>query len=215
MSRELAAAWVRGWVVSRGTSPPRRTPWGLRVDVGQPRQAARYVMLEAREPIVRDLVGRTSTPALWIKVFEEPEVVEPWLGPAWTRDAPGWLMAVDLAAAPSAVPPEYLLEAVRIGEIVRVLVRAADGAVAARGQAGLAGDVAVVDQVSTEPAHQRRGLGSVVLRTLANASLDAGAHTGILGATVEGRALYETLGWKSHAPLTGFVHRDPQPSAAG
>jgi hypothetical protein len=50
----------------------------------------------------------------------------------------------------------------------------------------------------------------VVLRTLANVSLDAGAQTGILGATTQGRALYETLGWKSHAPLSGFIHRDPE-----
>ena len=95
MSRELATAWVGGWVVSRGTSAPRRTPWGLRIDVGQPRDAARYVMLEAREPLVRDLVGRASTPALWLKTFVDPEKVEPWLSPDWTRDAPGWLMAVE------------------------------------------------------------------------------------------------------------------------
>ena len=65
----------------------------------------------------------------------------------------------------------------------------------------------MVDQVSTEPAHQRRGLGTVVMRALANAALEAGSSTGILGATNQGRALYETLGWKVHAPLAGFVYR--------
>jgi GNAT superfamily N-acetyltransferase len=210
MSRELAAAWVRGWVVSRGTEPPRRTPWGLRVDVGMPRQAARYVMLEAREPIVRDLVGRARTPALWIKTFERAELVEPWLSPDWTRDGQHWLMAVDLVHAPVAATPEgYLLETERTGDVLRAVVRAADGSVAARAQAGLAGGFATVDRVATEPAHQRRGLGSIVMRALTNASLEAGAQTGILGATVEGRALYETLGWKSHAPVTGFIYRDP------
>ena len=209
MSRELGAAWVRGWVVSRGTQGARRTPWGLRVEVGRPRHMARYVMLETREALVRDLVGRARTPGLWLKVFEEPEVVEPWLSRDWTRDAPGWLMAVDLAGARVAAPEGYDIETVRTGDVVCVLIQAADGTLAARGQAGLAGEVAVVDQVSTEPAHQRRGLGSVVLRTLANQALDAGAQTGILSATVEGRALYESLGWKSYAPLTGFIHRDP------
>jgi GNAT superfamily N-acetyltransferase len=209
MSRELAADWVRGWVVSRGTSAARHTPWGLRVDVGQPRQAARYVMLEAREPIVRDLVERVRTPGMWIKTFEEPAVVDAWLTPDWTRDVPGWLMAVDLAAAPASAPEGYVLEAERTGDVVRVRIRAKDGSAAAHGQVGLAGEVAVVDQVATEPAHQRRGLGTVVLRTLANVSLGAGAQTGVLGATEDGRALYETLGWKSHAPLSGFVYRDP------
>lgn len=207
MDRELGAAWVGGWTVSRGTSAPRRTPWGLRVEVGTPHQYARYVMLESREPIVRDLVSRVRTPAMWIKVFEEPELVEPWLGPDWTRDDPGWLMAVDLVAGRVAPAEGYRVGLDHADGVIRVLVRAADGSVAARGQAGVDGATAVVDQVSTEAPHQRRGLGTVVLRTLANEALEAGAERGILGATAEGRALYETLGWKAYGPLTGFVYR--------
>lgn len=207
MDRSLAAAWVGGWTVSRGTSTARSTPWGLWVEVGAADQNARYVMLETREPIVRDLVSRVRTPATWLKVFEEPEAVEPWLGPQWTTADPGWLMAVDLVPARVAPPTDYRLGIERAGGVIRVAIRAADGSVAAKGQVGLNGATAVVDRVGTEPSHQRRGLGSIVLRTLANESLEAGAQTGILGATVEGRALYETLGWKTHAPLTGFVYR--------
>lgn len=207
MSRELAAAWVRGWVVSRGTSAPRPTPWGLRVEVGHTRQSARYVMLEAREPIVRDLAGRVRTPALWMKTFVEPEVVQPWLTADWSADAPGWLMAVDLSPQKVSVADGYEVDAHSVHGVTRVTVRAADGSIAAKGQFGLAGETAVVDRVSTEPAHQRHGLGTVVMRSLANEAVELGAGTGILGATVEGRALYETLGWKVHAPLTGFIHK--------
>ena len=207
MYREFAAAWVGGWTVSRGTSAPQLTPWGLRVDVGAAHQYARYVMLESREPIVRDLVSRVRTPATWIKVFERPEVVEPWLSSEWRRDDQHWLMAVDLLATPVSLPAGYSRAVEREGGVIRVTVKAADGSTAARGQVGLDGVTAVVDQVGTEPAHQRRGLGSVVLRTLANESLESGAQTGILGATLQGRALYEALGWKAHAPLTGFVYR--------
>jgi GNAT superfamily N-acetyltransferase len=209
MHRELAAAWVGGWTVSRGTRPPRPTPWGLRVDVGTPRQHARYVMLESREPIVRDLVSRVRTPATWLKVLEKPEVVEPWLSREWRRDDQHWLMAVDLVAAQASPPADYRVDVEREDGVIRVTVRAADGSAAASGQVGLDVTTAVVDQVGTEPAHQRRGLGTVVLRTLANESLEAGAQTGILGATFQGRALYEALGWKAHAPLTGFVYRPP------
>ena len=207
MSRELAAAWVDGWVVSRGTSRPRPTPWGLWVEVGTPKQHGRYVMLEAREQVVRDLATRARVPALWMKTFVEPEVLRPWLTPDWTQDAPGWLMAVDLTAERVPVPEGYAVGIAACDGVVRVSVSAADGTVAAKGQVGIAGDAAVVDQVSTEPAHQRRGLGSVVMRTLANEALKVGSTTGILGATVEGRALYESLGWKAYAPLTGFIHR--------
>jgi GNAT superfamily N-acetyltransferase len=164
-------------------------------------------MLESKAPIVRDLVSRVCTPAVWIKVFEEPEVVEPWLSSEWTRDDPGWLMAVDFVTELVAQPEGYVVEAEHAEGVIRVKIRAADGSVAAKGQAGLHGVTAVVDQVSTEPAHQRRGLGSVVMRTLANEALESGADRGILGATVQGRALYETLGWKTHAPLTGYIYR--------
>ena len=207
MSREIAAAWVDGWVVSRGTAGPRPTPWGLRVDVGAPGQYARYVMLDAREPIVRDLATRASVPSLWMKAFVEPEELKPWLTPDWTQDHPAWLMAVNLAAHRVAVPEGYSLGTVARDGVIRVTVSAADGTVAAKGQVGIAGETGTVDQVSTEPEHQRRGLGSVVLRTLANEALEAGASVGILGATLEGRALYEYLGWKTHAPLAAFVFK--------
>lgn len=206
MSRELAAGWVDGWVVSRGTSSPVPTPWGLRVQVGAPNQYARYVMLEAHERTVRDLVDRVRTPSVWIKAFVEPEVIKPWLTPDWHEDAPGWLMATDLSTERVSVPEGYSVASVWRDGVIRVIVSSADGSIAAKGQVGIAGDRGVVDQVSTEPAHQRRGLGSVVLRSLANLAIEAGAGTGILGATVEGRALYENLGWKVHTPLAGFAY---------
>ena len=56
----------------------------------------------------------------------------------------------------------------------------------------------------------RSGLGWVVMRILANEAIEAGSSTGILGATVEGRALYENLGWKVHAPLASFIFRAGQ-----
>lgn len=213
MSRELAAAWVDGWVVSRGTAPPRPTPWGLWVEVGTPKQHGRYVMLEAREPIVRDLAARAQLPALWLKAFVPPESLRPWLTPDWSAGGPAWLMAADLCASRVAVPDGYSVETTARNGVVFVTVSAADGTVAARGQAGIAGEAAVPDQISTEPAHRRRGLGTVLMRTLINAAVEAGASTGILGGTPDGRALYETLGWKAYAPLAGFVHRMPAAAA--
>jgi hypothetical protein len=45
------------------------------------------------------------------------------------------------------------------------------------------------------------------MRDLANTGIERGATTGVLGASIEGRALYESLGWRVHAPLAGFVYR--------
>ncbi|NBE96799.1 GNAT family N-acetyltransferase, partial [Nonomuraea sp. K271] len=87
--------------------------------------------------------------------------------------------------------------------VARVLTNA--GEVAARGQFAPTGGTAVVDQVETAARHRRRGLGTVIMRTLASAAASAGARQGILVATAQGRALYETLGWTVHTPMTAAV----------
>ncbi|GAA2053260.1 hypothetical protein GCM10009839_71270 [Catenulispora yoronensis] len=232
---ELAAAWVRGWVVSRGTPRPVPTEWGLRVDVGQPRQVVRHVVFEPGEAVVRSLAAAVSEPATWLKTFVEPEDVRPFLTPAWRDDAPGWIMAVDLSPSDVRLPDGYTAATGTADGVTRVRILAADGSLAAAGQYGHAGHgnsdnrdnrdnrdnnaghdsrhshhspngaTVTIDQISTDPAHQRKGLGSAVMRTLQNEAFAAGAHSAVLGATIEGRALYESLGWKVHLPLAGFV----------
>lgn len=67
--------------------------------------------------------------------------------------------------------------------------------------------VAVVDQVETAPDQRRRGLGRLVMRRLTQAALDQGATVGVLDATADGQALYESLGWAAQAPLAGSVYK--------
>ena len=100
------------------------------------------------------------------------------------------------------------------------MVRSAEGLFAARGQVavvrsavdGEVREAAVVDQIETCPGHRRRGLGRLVMGLLADAALDAGATTGVLGATDDGRALYAALGWHSHGPLSGAVFDPGEPT---
>ncbi len=209
----IVRAWVDGWVVSRGTAPPQEEPWGLSVDVGLPRQVTRHVLFEADEPLVRKLTETLTAPGSWIKLFLEPEVVEPWIAPGWTFDSPGWLMSAVLRPSSVGVPDGYRVRTWTQGGVTRVLVRTADGCFAARGQVtvvpGSRTGSAVIDQVETDPAHRRKGLGRLVMGTLANAAAEAGASTGVLGATVDGRALYESLGWRIHGPLTGLIRPAP------
>ncbi|WP_328806397.1 GNAT family N-acetyltransferase [Streptacidiphilus fuscans] len=163
------------------------------------------MVVEADAERVRDAAAQAQGQGWWLKVFlpgscAEPEaLVGQWLGDAWAFDSAAFLMSVELTPTePGALPPGYQLRTWTQGGVVRVLVAAPDGSLAARGQAGLAGDVAVPDQILTTPAHQRRGLGSVVVRSLQQQALTAGASRAVLGATTEGRALYESLGWRAH-----------------
>ena len=204
---ELVHAWVGGWTVSRGTPGPTDTPWGLHVQVGLPGHQARHVLPEADEALLRTLSTAESAPEVWIKAFVEPESVAAGLGSGWSGGHNGELMATRLRRSTAAVPAGYRLETEYVDACTQLRVLAEDGSPAAKGRLAVTGGSAVFDQIVTEPEHQRRGLGSTVMRTLANTAVDAGAELGILGASFEGRALYLTLGWEVCAPLNSYVRK--------
>ncbi|MEU5095428.1 GNAT family N-acetyltransferase [Streptomyces sp. NPDC020996] len=109
------------------------------------------------------------------------------------------------AEAPPATADGYRLDTWTRAGVARALVRTVDGAFAARGQVAITGRAFVVDQAETDPAHQRRGLGSLVMQALVNIVAEQGAVAGVPVATPEGRALHETVGWRVLAPLTGAM----------
>ncbi|MFJ6938776.1 GNAT family N-acetyltransferase [Streptomyces sp. NPDC101132] len=208
---DAARSWVEGWAVSRRTPKPVDRPWGLSIRVGQPAQPVRHVLLDTDAETARGLVDSVTEPATWIKAFLAPDVMRPWFPPAWEPTDPGFLMAADLRPAAAHAPDGYTATTETADGVTRVRVLAADGTLAASGRIGLTAGACVFDQIVTERAHRRRGLGTLVMGTLTNAAAEHGATTATLGATVQDRALYETLGWRTLAPLTGFVRRPSVP----
>lgn len=77
----------------------------------------------------------------------------------------------------------------------------ADRTVAARGMAAVVGSDAVMHDIQTDPAHRRRGLGSVVMGALGRRASERGARTGLLMATTDGFHLYRQLGWLPEATM--------------
>lgn len=67
---------------------------------------------------------------------------------------------------------------------------------AASGQIGIQRDMAVFDRIKTEEDMRRKGLGSLIMRSLGAEAHARGAKTGWLIATPEGQFLYNHLGWK-------------------
>ncbi|WP_425554586.1 GNAT family N-acetyltransferase [Kribbella sancticallisti] len=110
-------------------------------------------------------------------------------------------MSTRLTAEALVSPPDHEVSVTTRGALIEVAVTN-QGQMAARGQAALAGKYAVIDQVITEPAYRRRGLGTTVMQALAQAATSRGAATGVLVATADGRALYSRLGWRLASPVT-------------
>ncbi|MFD0395854.1 GNAT family N-acetyltransferase [Streptomyces nogalater] len=169
---------------------------------------ARHVVTAADEATVRKLAENTTASGIPLKAFVPAPTLKEWLPPGWVlMDGHAALMAARLSAveAPPGLPDGYRLRRWDRAGVTRVAVRAPDGAFAARGQIAVTGPTAVVDQVETHPAHWRRGLGRVVMGTLAEAATRQGARAAVLGATAKGRSLYEAVGWQVVAPLSAAV----------
>ncbi|MER5742704.1 GNAT family N-acetyltransferase [Streptomyces sp. NPDC002225] len=210
MLEEMVRTWVAGWAVSRRTPPPVRQPWGYYIEVADnPAEVGRHVLPVTEESLVRAAAASVTVPRTWMKMPAEPEEIESWLTPGWVVawEETGHLMAIDLTVTTSRAPEEYAVAVEYVDGVVHVYVRDAAGRPAAQGQAAIIGRAAVVDRVVTNEAHRRRGLGGLVMRTLADQAVARGARTGVLGATDPGRALYETLGWKKHSTIAECIYR--------
>ncbi|MFK8848622.1 GNAT family N-acetyltransferase [Streptomyces sp. Ac-502] len=212
---DLVRIWVHGWTRCRGTAAPVATRGGFHVEIGRPGQPGRYVFPTADPDVLRSLTASITAPNLWVKVCAPRAVVAPLLPSGWEFDEPQFLMSVTPAAPgePSArrphAPARYTVETVdKDGNGIldcRVL-HTATGDLAARGRAAVtdAGTppAVIFDMINTSAGHRRRGLGGLVMNALSAHAAELGAAHGLLVASPEGQALYRSLGWRLHAPVT-------------
>jgi GNAT superfamily N-acetyltransferase len=140
----------------------------------------------------------------------EPGGLGRLLTPDWTPGPPEVLMTAALRPAPMPVAGDCRITVDRAGGITCAQVITRGGSVVARGQAAVTGETGLSGQAGTAPGHWRRGLGSAIMAALTTAAIDLGAATGIPGATVQGRALYETLDWRAAGPLSSFAYKRPR-----
>lgn len=114
------------------------------------------------------------------------------------------LMTIDLAPTPTSHDAEFIARWDLEGNSVTLRLET-DDQVASEGTVGVLGDIAVFDAVETSPGFQRRGLGTCVMSMLSSYALDHGARRGILAATAQGRAMYESLGWDSTLEMRSLM----------
>ncbi len=210
-------AWIRGWALTREVDPPAPHVDGFHIRVGLPTQAARYVFPGPSATIAA--LGATITqPWVYIKAHATSEQLRALLPAHWRIEDLHYMMTCDARPFPGSdeLAAGYALEVDDVAAATgqgHVRVVAPDGALAASGHVALDARLAIYDRIVTEPAHQRRGLGSTVMRALQALARAHGRHEGVLVATDQGRSLYESLGWRLHSPWAGAVIPGPDVAA--
>ena len=211
----LMQAWALGWALNRQTPAPVLHADGLRIDVGQPRHTRRF-LFAGLSPALAELGRSVDEPWVFLKACATADALRALLPPHWRLEAEGFLMTCGDQPFPAAgpLPPGYALAVADDGAVVNVQVHAPDGSPAAAGFAALGDDGwATYDRIVTAPAHQRRGLGRAVMAALQARAHALGRRAGVLVATPEGRALYESLGWRLRSPWATAVIPGPDEEA--
>lgn len=196
----LMAAWLAARSLSRGLPSPVADHGGVRVDTGAPDEARRYVFAEPCDGLKE--LGRTITaPFVPLKLCRPAEDLLALLPERWAISSTSWVMAREQGATghPS-LPPGYNLTLSGTGPVWRATVTDAADALAASGYAAEADGVFIYDRIRTEPPHERRGLGRVLMAALGSCRNPACRE--VLTATAAGRALYLQLGWRDLAPYS-------------
>ena len=209
----VARAWLTARSIGRGLPLPVADRGGFRVDTMSEKEQRRWVFAEPLEGLAA--LGREVTaPLHFLKLCGPPEALMAQLPDWWELQSIGFFMqAGDEGLAPAGrarpVPAGYRLEVIQDGAVTQARVVTETGELAASGFAAETADQFVYDRIVTEDAHQRRGLGSVVMGALGQARRNPSTPQ-VLVATDDGRALYERLGWSVMGLLSTAELRSPK-----
>ncbi|GAA3144917.1 ribosomal protein S18 acetylase RimI-like enzyme [Kribbella aluminosa] len=232
--------WLEGWRLCRGLEPVIEYPDAYAAVLRLPGRD-RELFTRTDDAATVDRLASSLPEETWLTVTTQTgdrvagQLLAAGVEPFDERKT---LMSIDLQHHPHPYPPPhpqgvqraqvgqagdgYRLRLGSDGPLEYVHLLTWDGAVAAHGMAAIVGSDAVMHDIQTDPAHRRRGLGSVVMGALAGRGIERGARTGLLMATTDGFHLYRRLGWTAEATMVtasgarlGPVRSDLGPVLAG
>ncbi|MGU3375575.1 GNAT family N-acetyltransferase [Chryseobacterium sp. M5A1_1a] len=206
VSKELLGKWLKAWSLSRKLPLPVQYRAGLKVEVGDEKQKARYVFTEPDEDFF--LLSHTiDEPWVYLKVCTAPENFIKNIPEKWELQPQGYMMSCfhPMDIRDLRLPDDYHLEYTYDDSLFTVKIVAKNGEQAAIGHIVLLDDLAVYDRIVTEEKHRRKGLGSFVMKELEKIAISKRVFNNFLVATEEGTFLYETLGWEVYCLYTSIV----------
>lgn len=212
----LVRRWQRGWALAAALTPATEADGALHVRFERPRRWVERIVLDAdrypeRTLALAERVAASPDPD-WLTVpTRDPEATVRLLAGTGLEVDTGHetLMTVDLTAHPAPTPP-VAPYAVHLDEecvvpgretVLRASLSAPGHVRAGSGIGALVGTDMVAHAIGTESGHRRRGLGSVVMRTLVSRARELGAREGLLVSTRQGYRLYASLGWRPRATV--------------
>lgn len=190
-------AWLAARSVARGLPAPVPDHGGWRVDTNSEAETARWVFA-SMEPGLTALAQTIDMPRQLIKLCGTDADLRAALPDHWRLHPPAFFMEGPVLHAKLALPEGYDLDMARSGAALHARILTGDGDLAASGFAAETADAFVYDRIVTAPLHRRKGLGTAVILALGKAK--RGAVPELLVATPQGRALYESLGWRVVSP---------------
>ncbi|MGX5818499.1 GNAT family N-acetyltransferase [Chitinophaga lutea] len=202
----LLEKWQKGWSLSRELPLPTPYGTGFFVAVDQPMVKARYVFADLSDD-VSQLAETIHEPWVFIKVCVSPEALLAVVPPRWVLQPQGYVMTCfqPMKSRDIRLGEDYRIEAHSYDATTLLNIIDRNGKVAAEGRVVIVEDMAVYDRISTEEAHKRKGLGTILMLELEKIALVHGVRKNILVATDEGRLLYASLGWEMNALYSSVV----------
>lgn len=212
----LVRCWQHGWGVACGLAPADEADGALHVLSGKPGRHLESIVLDADgdpetlRALAAQVAGSPHPDWLTVPTTARREVEE-LLSDEGLRLSPAreHFMTINLAEHPDlpATAP-YRVSLDRDGPVLNVRIDDHHGAPAAHGVMVVQGDIAVAHNIATYRTHRRRGLGRAVMSALVREVTEAGADTGLLIASKQGRHLYAALGWAELAEVISAGTRE-------
>ncbi|MBK1896918.1 GNAT family N-acetyltransferase [Chryseobacterium paridis] len=206
-SIDVIEKWLKGWSLSRELPLPVPYKSGFTVDVNAPTQKKRYLFCEPNEDFIQ-LSESINEPLVFLKVSSAFETFKDKIPSRWEVQGDQYMMSCfhTMHFLDRELPEDYQLEYEQYNSTYVVnIVTKEMGEQAAIGRVAIVDDLAVYDQIITDPNHRRKGLGSFVMKELEKIALSKGAYNNFLVATPEGKSLYESLGWEVYCAYTSIV----------